>query len=89
MQFKLDENLPPSAAELLRGLGHDVWFEEFLAEQWDRQIEADILAGRLEAAGRWRGGLRGRPLHPLSPREPLRYAGVLGSLRLTDRLDCG
>ena len=22
------------------------WFEEFLAEQWDRQIEADILAGR-------------------------------------------
>ena len=26
------------------------WFEEFLAEQWDRQIEADILAGRLDAA---------------------------------------
>ena len=52
MQFKLDENLPPPAAELLRGLGHDVWFEEFLAEQWDRQIEADILAGRLDAAGR-------------------------------------
>jgi predicted nuclease of predicted toxin-antitoxin system len=24
MQFKLDEKLPPSAAELLRGLGHDV-----------------------------------------------------------------
>jgi predicted nuclease of predicted toxin-antitoxin system len=24
MQFKLDENLPPSAAELLSGLGHDV-----------------------------------------------------------------
>lgn len=24
MQFKLDENLAPSAAELLRGLGHDV-----------------------------------------------------------------
>jgi predicted nuclease of predicted toxin-antitoxin system len=24
MQFKLDENLPPSAARLLRGLGHDV-----------------------------------------------------------------
>ena len=22
------------------------WFEEFVAEQWDRQIEADILAGR-------------------------------------------
>jgi hypothetical protein len=28
------------------------WFEEFLAEMWDRQIEAGILAGRLEAAGR-------------------------------------
>jgi len=28
------------------------WFEEFLAAQWDRQIEADILAGRLDAAGR-------------------------------------
>ena len=26
-------------------------FEEFLAEQWDRRIEADILAGRLEPAG--------------------------------------
>lgn len=28
------------------------WFEEFLADQWDRRIEADIQAGRLEAAGR-------------------------------------
>ena len=28
------------------------WFEEFLAEEWDRRIEADILAGRLDAAGR-------------------------------------
>ena len=28
------------------------WFEEFLAGQWDRQIEADILAGRLASAGR-------------------------------------
>ncbi len=27
------------------------WFEEFMADQWDRQIEADILAGRLDAAG--------------------------------------
>jgi hypothetical protein len=27
------------------------WFDEFRAEQWDRQIEADILAGKLEAAG--------------------------------------
>lgn len=28
------------------------WFEEFLADQWDRRIEADILAGKLDAAGR-------------------------------------
>lgn len=28
------------------------WFEEYRADEWDRQIEADILAGRLDAAGR-------------------------------------
>jgi hypothetical protein len=28
------------------------WFEEYLADQWDRKIEADIMAGRLDAAGR-------------------------------------
>jgi hypothetical protein len=28
------------------------WFEEFMADQWDQQIEADILAGRLDAAGK-------------------------------------
>lgn len=28
------------------------WFEEFIAEQWDRQIEADILAGRLDGAAK-------------------------------------
>lgn len=27
------------------------WFEEYVSEAWDRQIEADILAGRFEAAG--------------------------------------
>ena len=27
------------------------WFDEFRAEQWDRQIEADIPAGKLDAAG--------------------------------------
>ncbi|HEY2146830.1 MAG TPA: hypothetical protein VGH32_02765 [Pirellulales bacterium] len=27
------------------------WFEEFLADQWDERIAADIRAGRLEAAG--------------------------------------
>lgn len=28
------------------------WFEEYLVEAWDRRIEADIEAGRLDAAGR-------------------------------------
>ena len=28
------------------------WMEEYVAEQWDRQIEADILAGRFDAAGK-------------------------------------
>jgi hypothetical protein len=28
------------------------WFEEFMAEAWDRQIEADIKAGKLDEAGR-------------------------------------
>ena len=28
------------------------WFEEYAADQWDGQIEADILAGRFDAAGR-------------------------------------
>ena len=27
------------------------WFDEFRAQQWDRQIDADILAGRLDSAG--------------------------------------
>lgn len=28
------------------------WFDEFRAEQWDRQIEGDVLAGKLDAAGK-------------------------------------
>ncbi|HQU42788.1 MAG: hypothetical protein B7Z73_09595 [Planctomycetia bacterium 21-64-5] len=28
------------------------WFEEYVADAWDRRIEADIEAGRLEEAGR-------------------------------------
>ena len=28
------------------------WFEEFVADQWDKKIEADILSGRLDAAGK-------------------------------------
>ena len=28
------------------------WFDEFIADAWDRQIEADARAGRLDAAAR-------------------------------------
>jgi len=28
------------------------WFDQFRADRWDRQIEADIRAGRLDEAGR-------------------------------------
>jgi hypothetical protein len=28
------------------------WFEEHLADAWDRRIEADIQAGHLDGAGR-------------------------------------
>jgi hypothetical protein len=27
------------------------WFEEYWADAWDRQIEADIKSGRLDQAG--------------------------------------
>ena len=27
------------------------WFEEYLADAWDRRIEADMKAGRLDEAG--------------------------------------
>jgi hypothetical protein len=36
-----------SAQELAR---FSEWFEEFMADQWDRRIEADMLAGRLDEA---------------------------------------
>jgi hypothetical protein len=39
--------LPP--AELDR---FSQWFESFLAEQWDRRLENDIGAGRLDAAAK-------------------------------------
>ena len=28
------------------------WFEEYVADAWDAQIERDVAAGRLDAAGR-------------------------------------
>jgi hypothetical protein len=29
----------------------NMWYEEYVADQWDRQIETDILAGKLDAMG--------------------------------------
>lgn len=28
------------------------WFEEYMADAWDRRIEEDVQAGRLDEAGR-------------------------------------
>jgi len=38
-------NLP--SAELAK---FSEWFAEFMADQWDRQIEQDLAAGRLDGA---------------------------------------
>jgi hypothetical protein len=46
-------HLPPS--DLAR---FSQWFEEFMAEQWDKRIESDILAGRLDVAGKRVAALR-------------------------------
>ena len=37
------QQLPP---DQLEEFAH--WFEEFIADQWDTQIEADIKAGKLD-----------------------------------------
>jgi hypothetical protein len=29
-----------------------LWLDEYRADQWDRQIEADVRSGRLDEAGR-------------------------------------
>jgi hypothetical protein len=40
------EQLSPSELSAFRA-----WFAEHDAAQWDRQLEADIIAGRLDAPG--------------------------------------
>jgi len=40
---KAISELPPTELAKLAA-----WFEEFLADQWDRQIEADAAAGKLD-----------------------------------------
>ena len=39
--------LPPTELEAFTQ-----WFEEYLADAWDRRIEEDVAAGRLDEAGR-------------------------------------
>jgi len=38
-----------SAEELAR---FSEWFEGFMADRWDREIEADVKAGRLDTVGK-------------------------------------
>ena len=38
-----------SAEDLAR---FSAWFEQFMEDRWDRQIEEDIKTGRLDAAGK-------------------------------------
>ena len=50
------------------------WFDQYRADQWDRQIETDIRDGRLDEAGRradadFESG-RSTPLRPLRSGEP-------------------
>jgi hypothetical protein len=40
---KAVENLPPEQFASFRE-----WFEAFLADEWDRQFEADVKAGKLD-----------------------------------------
>jgi len=61
------------------------WFEEFLADQWDRQIEADAAAGKLDRlakeaaedfeAGRCTEVVPGLPGSEEKPRE-IPWAGL-------------
>ena len=44
--------LPP--AELAR---FSQWFEELIADQWEGQIEQDVLAGRLDASINLKSGM--------------------------------
>ena len=45
-------SLPPAELQVFAE-----WFENYLADAWDRQIEEDIRSGRLDEAGRRADGL--------------------------------
>ena len=44
---KAVEQLPPEQLAKFTS-----WFEEFIADQWDRRLESDISAGKLDAIAR-------------------------------------
>jgi hypothetical protein len=46
----LQENIAHLSKEELDAFSK--WFEEFMADQWDKEIERDILAGKFDAAGK-------------------------------------
>ena len=44
---KAVSRLPPQELSLF-----SKWFEEFVADQWDKQFEADVASGRLDHLAR-------------------------------------
>jgi hypothetical protein len=45
---QLEHAVQSLSSEELRSFSE--WFEDFLADRWDAQIEQDILAGKLDGA---------------------------------------
>ena len=46
----LQENVAHLSKEELDAFSK--WFEEFMADQWDKEIEEDALAGKFDEAGK-------------------------------------
>jgi hypothetical protein len=69
-----------SAEELAR---FSAWFEDFMADRWDRQIEADIRAWLVAWMQRVNERTKISKLDAAPPFEALRLCGVLVSLSPT------
>lgn len=57
LHFEVAMSLPELKAAVAQLPADDLtafarWFEEYMADAWDRRIEADALAGKLDEAGR-------------------------------------
>jgi hypothetical protein len=46
----LQENVAHLSEEELKAFSQ--WFEEFMADQWDKEIERDVAAGRFDEIGK-------------------------------------